>query len=57
MGRPKSAAFDTADIVGIDTLVHVANNCYDSLQQDEEREIFKLPEFVTRMIREKQPRP
>jgi 3-hydroxyacyl-CoA dehydrogenase len=53
MGRPKSAAFDTADIVGIDTLVHVANNCYDSLKQDEERESFKLPEFVTRMIKEK----
>lgn len=53
MGRPKSAAFDTADIVGIDTLVHVAKNCYESLTRDEEREIFKLPEFVNRLIQEK----
>jgi 3-hydroxyacyl-CoA dehydrogenase len=53
MGRPKSAAFDTADIVGIDTLVHVAKNCYESLEKDEERELFKLPDFVTRMIQEK----
>ena len=53
MGRPKSAAFDTADIVGLDTLVHVAKNCFDSLAADEERAIFQLPEFVQRMIAEK----
>ena len=53
MGRPKSAAFDTADIVGLDTLVHVAKNCFDSLTNDEERAIFQLPDFVQRMLAEK----
>ncbi len=53
MGRPKSAAFDTADIVGLDTLVHVARNCFDSLPNDEERAVFAIPEFVERMLAEK----
>ena len=35
MGRPKSAAFGTADLVGLDTFVHVAKNCYDGLPDDE----------------------
>jgi 3-hydroxyacyl-CoA dehydrogenase len=48
--RPKSAAFRTADLVGIDTLQHVANNSYDLLVNDEEREIFKFPAFVKDMV-------
>jgi 3-hydroxyacyl-CoA dehydrogenase len=48
--RPKSAAFRTADLVGLDTLVHVGNNSYDLLPEDEEREVFKVPDFMTRMI-------
>ena len=50
MGRPKSAVFRTADIVGLDTFGHVAQNCYDSLTQDEEREIFKLPDFFQKLV-------
>jgi len=50
MGRPKSAAFGTADLVGIDVLAHVAKNCLDSLPNDEERQIFVLPEFVRELI-------
>jgi 3-hydroxyacyl-CoA dehydrogenase len=50
MGRPKSAVFRTTDIVGLDTFVHVAQNCYDTLTRDEERETFKVPEFVHRML-------
>jgi 3-hydroxyacyl-CoA dehydrogenase len=50
MGRPKSAVFRTADIVGLDTFAHVAQNCYDTLTTDEERETFRLPEFVQKMI-------
>jgi 3-hydroxyacyl-CoA dehydrogenase len=50
MGRPKSAVFRTADIVGLDTFAHVAQNCYDTLPNDEERETFRLPEFVQKMI-------
>jgi 3-hydroxyacyl-CoA dehydrogenase len=50
MGRPKSAVFRTADIVGLDTFVHVAKNCYDTLTHDEEREIFKAPAFIEGML-------
>ncbi|PCI27479.1 MAG: 3-hydroxyacyl-CoA dehydrogenase, partial [SAR324 cluster bacterium] len=50
IGRPKSAAFRTADLVGLDTLAHVANNSYDSLPDDEKRETFKVPEFLNQMI-------
>lgn len=48
--RPKSAAFRTADLVGIDTLAHVGNNSYQLLPDDEEREVFKVPGFVTAMV-------
>jgi 3-hydroxyacyl-CoA dehydrogenase len=50
LGRPKSAAFDTADIVGLDTLAHVAKNCEQSLTGDEERGVFKLPDFVHKLL-------
>ncbi len=52
MGRPKSAAFGTADLVGIDTLGHVAKNCYDSLPNDPERNRFVMPEFVQKLVQE-----
>ncbi|MGB3209331.1 MAG: 3-hydroxyacyl-CoA dehydrogenase/enoyl-CoA hydratase family protein [Desulforhopalus sp.] len=48
--RPKSAAFRTADLVGLDTLAHVGTNSHDLLPDDEEREVFKLPEFMKKMI-------
>ncbi|MDD2897272.1 MAG: 3-hydroxyacyl-CoA dehydrogenase NAD-binding domain-containing protein [Desulfuromonadaceae bacterium] len=48
--RPKSAAFRTADLVGIDTLRHVAQNSYELLPNDEQREIFRLPDFVGDMV-------
>ncbi len=51
-GRPKSAVFSTADLVGIDTFVHVAQNCYDTLPDDEEREIFNVPDFVRTLVKE-----
>lgn len=50
MGRPKSAVFRTADMVGLDTFVHVAKNCYDTLTEDEEREIFQVPEFMGTLV-------
>lgn len=46
IGRPKSATFRTSDIVGLDTLVKVAQNLYEGLPEDEQREIFKLPEII-----------
>lgn len=48
--RPKSAAFRTADLVGIDTLQHVANNSYELLVNDEQRDIFQFPLFVAEMV-------
>ncbi|MEI6205934.1 MAG: 3-hydroxyacyl-CoA dehydrogenase/enoyl-CoA hydratase family protein [Desulfuromonadales bacterium] len=48
--RPKSAAFRTADLVGLDTLQHVAGNSYDLLVNDEQREIFKFPDFIREMV-------
>ena len=50
MAKPKSAVFRTTDLVGLDTLVHVINNCYDNLPDDDERDIFKVPEFMTKMV-------
>lgn len=50
LGRPKSAVFRTADIVGLDTFSHVAKNCYDTLTRDEEREVFAAPDFLQKMV-------
>ncbi|MCO4760007.1 MAG: enoyl-CoA hydratase/isomerase family protein [Myxococcales bacterium] len=50
MGRPSSAIFKTADVVGLDTFGHVAKNCYDNLADDEERDVFVLPEPVAKLI-------
>jgi 3-hydroxyacyl-CoA dehydrogenase len=49
-GRPKSAAFRTADLVGIDTLAHVGNNSYRLLVDDEERDVFQVPAFIASMV-------
>src|SRR5690554_660984 len=46
IGRAKSATFRTMDVVGLDTTVHVANNLYQALEDDESREKFKLPKIV-----------
>ncbi len=50
MGRPKSAAFGTADLVGIDTLLHVSDNVYSDLPGDPQRETFRPPAFVKEMV-------
>ncbi|MCA9508836.1 MAG: crotonase [Myxococcales bacterium] len=51
LGRPKSAIFRTADVVGLDTFIHVAQNCYDNLSKDECHEIFKVPSFLQEMVK------
>ncbi len=53
MGRPKSATFRTADVVGIDTLAMVADNLAENLRQDEAREVLRVPDFVHQMITRK----
>ncbi len=50
MGRPKTAMFKTCDLVGLDTMGHVAKNTYDLVVDDEQRDSFVLPEFVDQMI-------
>ncbi len=50
MGHPKSASFRTADIVGLDTFVHVADNCFEALPDDEERAVFEVPLFIRSMV-------
>lgn len=51
IGRPKSATFRTADVVGLDTLVHVANGIYGSgAESDTFKDQFVLPDFVQYMI-------
>jgi 3-hydroxyacyl-CoA dehydrogenase len=53
LGRPKSATFRTGDIVGLDTLVNVANNLYAGLAHDEAKELFKLPTYLQKMVENK----
>ena len=50
MGRPKSAVFRTADLVGNDTLVHVIRTVYDGCPQDEGREFFVPPPWLLDMV-------
>ncbi len=50
LGRPRSATFRTADLVGLDTLIHVADNLYENVPHDEKREIFRVPDPVRKMV-------
>src|SRR5579875_948608 len=51
MGRPKSAVFRTADLSGLDTTVHVADNLYQNAPNDDQRDIFLMPDVVREMVR------
>ena len=50
IGRPKSATFRTADVVGIDTLVKVAKGVYDNCPNDEARDIFLIPKWLDKIV-------
>ncbi|MBA2322294.1 MAG: 3-hydroxyacyl-CoA dehydrogenase/enoyl-CoA hydratase family protein, partial [Deltaproteobacteria bacterium] len=50
MGRPKSAVFRTADLVGLDTLGHVFQTLHTLLPDDDQRDAFVLPDYVTRLL-------
>ncbi|MCP9751772.1 3-hydroxyacyl-CoA dehydrogenase/enoyl-CoA hydratase family protein [Ferruginibacter sp. HRS2-29] len=50
IGRPKSATFRTADVVGIDTLVKVAKGVHDNCTEDEAKDIFNIPSWLNKMI-------
>jgi 3-hydroxyacyl-CoA dehydrogenase len=51
IGQPKSATFRTADLVGLDILVHVVRNIYDNATTDELRDIYKVPPFMEEMLK------
>jgi 3-hydroxyacyl-CoA dehydrogenase len=50
IGHPKSASFRTSDLVGLDVILHVAQNVYDGAAGDEKRETFIPPEFIRNMV-------
>ncbi|MCC6634745.1 MAG: 3-hydroxyacyl-CoA dehydrogenase/enoyl-CoA hydratase family protein [Chitinophagaceae bacterium] len=50
IGRPKSATFRTADVVGIDTLVKVAKGVADNCPNDEAKEIFTIPSWLDKIV-------
>jgi len=50
IGHPKSATFRTSDVVGLDTMVHVANGLSQGVPNDEAKELFQIPGFVTKMV-------
>ena len=49
LGRPKSATFRTTDVVGLDTMINVANGLHQNLKNDKANELFKLPAYVQKM--------
>src|SRR5213593_361081 len=53
VGWPKSATFRTADIVGLDVLVHVVKNIYETAPDDESREMYQAPALVEEMFKRK----
>ncbi|HXU28492.1 MAG TPA: 3-hydroxyacyl-CoA dehydrogenase/enoyl-CoA hydratase family protein, partial [Bacteroidia bacterium] len=53
LGRPKSATFRTGDVVGLDTLVHVANGLVQNCPNDEAKDLFVLPGYLKKMVENK----
>lgn len=53
LGRPKSATFRTGDVVGLDTLVMVANGVAQNCPNDEAKALFALPEYLKKMVENK----
>ncbi|OUL26653.1 3-hydroxyacyl-CoA dehydrogenase [Nostoc sp. T09] len=49
-GRPKSATFRTADVVGLDTLMYVAHNLYPAIPHDESREVLRVPPLMKKLV-------
>src|SRR5690348_11454744 len=50
IGRPKSATFRTADVVGIDTLVKVAKGVAENCPDDEAKDLFRIPEWLNKIV-------
>ena len=54
VGHAKSATFRTADVVGLDTLLHVTNNLYEGVPEDESRDRFLAPDVLKKLVEAKQ---
>ncbi|MDP6451660.1 MAG: 3-hydroxyacyl-CoA dehydrogenase family protein, partial [Lentisphaeria bacterium] len=52
VGRPKSATYRTADVVGLDILSHVANTSYEKCEEDKDRDMFNIPEVLSKLIKD-----
>jgi len=50
IGRAKSATFRTCDVVGLDTLVHVANGLKENCKDDEANNLFAVPDYINKMV-------
>lgn len=50
IGRPKSATFRTADVVGLDVLKDVTQNLFEKAEHDESRDAFQLPDLLSRLV-------
>jgi 3-hydroxyacyl-CoA dehydrogenase len=50
VGRPKSATFRTADLVGLDTIMHVVKHLYPAIPDDESREVFQVPKVLHELV-------
>lgn len=53
MGRPKTAVFKLSDMVGLDTINHLADNSYELLPSDERRDAYKVPAWFKKLIENK----
>ncbi len=53
IGHASSATFRTSDLVGLDVLAHVNNNLYPAVPDDEDRDVFKLPDVINQMLEKK----
>ncbi|HOR93221.1 MAG TPA: 3-hydroxyacyl-CoA dehydrogenase/enoyl-CoA hydratase family protein [Spirochaetota bacterium] len=53
MGRPKTAIFKLSDMVGLDTIHHLAENSYQLLEKDERREVYKVTPWFNKMVENK----
>jgi 3-hydroxyacyl-CoA dehydrogenase len=51
MGHPKTASFRTADLVGLDVILHVGRNLREAIPQKEETQLLELPEFINKMVK------
>ena len=50
VGRPKSATFRTADLIGLDIIIDILDNLYATIPQDERRETFKTPNILRKLV-------